>query len=85
LVRVARELEQLHLVDRDAHQFKTVRHRRAVGQCVRKSGAWAKGCAWFRPAPERSGPWMELLPMLAANLVEVAGLMRPALAPQAEL
>ena len=82
---MAGELQQLHLLDRDAHQLKAGRHWAAIGQLGWKGGIPLEGGAGFGPAPEGSGSWMELLPVLLAGFLDRLRWHHQALAPQAEL
>ena len=84
-MRMPGELQQLHLLDSNAHQLKAGRHRAAIGKIVWKGGICLEGGAGFGPAPEGSGSWMELFPVLLAGFLDRLRCHRQALAPQASL
>ena len=85
LMRVAGELQELHLLQLNPHQFKALGLRDLVAKGVGEGGLGIEGGPWLGPAPEAAGAGMELLPVLGAGALIARGVHAQAMAPEPEL
>ena len=84
-VGVAHQLQQLHLLDLNPHQFKGLRQRDRITEGLGKVPKGIERASGLGPAPETPRSGMELLPVLAAGVLIVGGVQDEAMTPEPKL